>query len=315
MKPYSIDLRQKIVESYEQGEGSIRQLAERFKVSSDCVFRLLKRYHQEGTLAPKPYRGSASTLTDEHLEVLKALVEEDNDATLAQLTDRLAEKTNLRVHSSTIARALKKLRITRKKKSFKASEAYKEGKQQQRYDYWKTIQGINPANLVFIDEAGVNLAMALLYARSLCGQRAYAERPEKKGKNLSIIGAISLVGGFIAGLSFTGATDGDTFLWFVEEVLVPQLWPGAVVVMDNLSAHKVAGVEEAIEAVGARVIYLSPYSPDFNPIENFWSKLKGYLCSAATRTLEDLHEAISKGLELISLEDINSWFTHCCYCS
>ncbi len=83
----------------------------------------------------------------------------------------------------------------------------------------------------------------------------------------------------------------------------------------NLSAHKVAGVEEAIEAVGARVIYLSPYSPDFNPIENFWSKLKGYLCSAATRTLEDLHEAISKGLELISLEDINSWFTHCCYCS
>ena len=96
-------------------------------------------------------------------------------------------------------------------------------------------------------------------------------------------------------------------------VLVPQLWLGAVVVMDNLPAHKVIGVTEAIEAVGAKVIYLSPYSPDFNPIEHLWSKLKAYLRKVAARTKDVLHDAIREGLNLISLKDVRNWLTHCCY--
>ena len=85
--------------------------------------------------------------------------------------------------------------------------------------------------------------------------------------------------------------------------------------MDNLPAHKVEGVREAITAVGADVIYLPPYSPDFNPIENLWSKLKGYLRSAEARTHDTLHQAIQDGLNLINLEDIRNWFVHCCYCT
>ncbi len=97
--------------------------------------------------------------------------------------------------------------------------------------------------------------------------------------------------------------------------MAPQLWSGAVVVMDNLPAHKVDGVIEAIQAVGASVVYLSPYSPDFNPIENLWSKLKAHLRSVAARTRETLNDAVRDGLNLISLEDVRHWFTHCCYCT
>ncbi|NJL41326.1 MAG: transposase [Leptolyngbyaceae cyanobacterium SM1_4_3] len=114
---------------------------------------------------------------------------------------------------------------------------------------------------MFLDETGVNLAMVKGYGRALKGQRAYGAQPKATGKNVSIIGVMTLATGFLTGLSFEGGTHGDLFLWFVETVLCPCLWVGAVVVMDNLSAHKVAGVTAAIEAVGARVIYLSLTHP------------------------------------------------------
>lgn len=157
--------------------------------------------------------------------------------------------------------------------------------------------------------------MVNLYARALKGQRAYSKCPLKRGKNISVIGAMTIFDGFLTGLSFEGGTNGDTFLWFIETILVPKLWSGAVVVMDNLPAHKVQGVREAIAEAGATVVYLSPYSPDFNPIENLWSKLKSFLRSVEARTRETLHEAIRDGLQLITLKDIRSWFAHCCYCT
>ena len=104
--------------------------------------------------------------------------------------------------------------------------------------------------------------MINVYARAIKGQRAYSKRPLKRGKNVSIIGAMTLEKGFLTGLSFDGGTNGDLFLWFIEELLVPQLWTGAVVVMDNLPAHKVQGVKEAIVKAGAKLAYLSPYSPE-----------------------------------------------------
>ena len=168
---------------------------------------------------------------------------------------------------------------------------------------------------MFLDETGVNLAMVLMYARAQRGQRAYAQQPKRRGKHLSIVGAVSLKAGFLEGMSFTGSLNGDTFLWFIETVLCPVLWPDAVVVMDNLPAHKVEGVRQAIEAVGAQLVYLSPYSPDFNPIENLWSKLKGHLRAVEARSQDALHEAIAQGLNLITLKDVRNWFTHCCYCA
>jgi transposase len=111
----------------------------------------------------------------------------------------------------------------------------------------------------------------------------------------------------LGALTVEGGTNGDVFRVFVEQILVPCLWPGAVVVMDNLSAHKVKGIQEIIEAAGAKVVYLSPYSPDFNPIENCWSKLNQYLRAVASQTRDALETALTAGLELISLKDIRNW--------
>lgn len=173
---------------------------------------------------------------------------------------------------------------------------------------------VNPEDLIFIDETGINLALARTYARSLEGMRAYAARPYRRGQNVSLIGALSLKG-LLGAMTVKGGTNGDVFRAFVEQILVPCLWTGAVVVMDNLSAHKVKGIQETIEAAGAKIVYLSPYSPDFNPIENLWSFLKEYLRSVAARSHEALETAITDSLELISLKNIRSWFTHCCYCN
>ncbi len=120
--------------------------------------------------------------------------------------------------------------------------------------------------------------MTRRYARSLKGSRAYNEAPYQRGSNLTLIGAMALRG-MVGEMTLPGATDGLAFKTYVTQILIPNLWAGACVVMDNLPAHKIAGIRSAIEAVGATVVYLSPYSPDFSPIENCWSKVKEFLRS------------------------------------
>lgn len=127
-----------------------------------------------------------------------------------------------------------------------------------------------------------------------------------------MIGAMSTEG-MIAAMTFTGGTNASAFKTYVTQVLVPQLWPGACLIMDNFSSHKVAGIKEAIVAVGARLVYLSPYSPDFYPIENCWSKVKEFLRVQAARTYKELDQAITNALDTVTKKDIIGWFTHCCY--
>jgi transposase len=183
--------------------------------------------------------------------------------------------------------------------------------QQLRVEYWQVIGEVNIADLVFVDETGSNLAMTRRYARSFQGRRAYNDAPYQRGNNLTLIGAMALRG-LIGQMTLPGATDGLAFKTYVTQVLVPNLWVGACVVMDNLPAHKVTGIREAIEAVGATVVYLSPYSPDFSPIENCWSKVKEFLRARAARTYAQLDQAITDALAAVTLKDIIGWFTHCC---
>lgn len=139
--------------------------------------------------------------------------------------------------------------------------------------------------------------------------------PTSADTHLTLIGAMALKG-LVGEITFPGATDGLAFKTYVTQVLVPNLWAGACVVMDNLPAHKVTGIREAIEAVGATVVYLSPYSPDFSPIENCWSKLKEFLRARAARTYAELDSAITDALAAVTTKDIIGWFTHCsCYIS
>lgn len=117
----------------------------------------------------------------------------------------------------------------------------------------------------------------------------------------------------IAQVSLLGATDTLTFEAFVSQKLVPNLWKGACVIMDNCSIHKGAEIEELITKAGARLIYLSPYSPDFSPIENCWSKIKSVLRSIGARNYPDLINAIEQAFDRVSLDNIKGWFTHCCH--
>lgn len=164
----------------------------------------------------------------------------------------------------------------------------------------------------FIDESGFNLAMTPRYGRAPRGERAVGSVPINYGKNLTLIGALSL-SGLEALMTVEGATDGEVFRAYVEQGLCPTLQAGDVVIMDNLGAHKVKGIREAIEARGAEVIYLPPYSPDLNPIEKCWSKLKSAMRALGARTREGLEAAIAQVIESISESDALAWFTHCGY--
>jgi transposase len=174
------------------------------------------------------------------------------------------------------------------------------------------LAGVRAADLVFVDESGVNLAMTRTYARSLRGTRAFGSAPRNWGDNVSILSALSLRGP-LASMYLPGATNGPVFPTYLKQVLVPKLWQGAVVVMDNLGAHKVKGVQSLLESAGARLLYLPPYSPDFNPIEMAWSKFKNHLRTVAARTRRTLAQAIRAGLATITPDDACGFFRHCGY--
>ena len=129
---------------------------------------------------------------------------------------------------------------------------------------------------------------------------------------MTVLGALSLEG-MVEAMTIEGSTDGQVFSTFIEDVLVPALRPGQIVIMDNLSSHKVDGIQDAIEAVGARLEYLPPYSPDFSPIEKCWSKFKAILRAKAARTCEHLDQAITEAFDMITPQDARGWFAHCGY--
>jgi transposase len=161
--------------------------------------------------------------------------------------------------------------------------------------------------LVFLDESGCNIAMKREYARAPIGERAEDHKPASWGDNVSLVGAIGICG-LRTLMTLNGALDGESFLAFVEHFLVPELKPGDVVVMDNLSVHKRVGIREAIEAAGAELCYLPPYSPDFNPIEKCWSKMKSTLRSIAARTRETLDDAVAVAMSAVTASDAAGWF-------
>jgi transposase len=165
---------------------------------------------------------------------------------------------------------------------------------------------------VFQDESGATTEMTRRYGRAPRGERVAEGTPAGHWRTLTLLSAMSLEG-VMAAMTVESATDGDVFLTYVEQVLCPRLRPGQVVVRDNLPAHKVDGVRSLIEAVGAELLYLPPYSPDFNPIEQAWSKIKQQLRSAKARTLETLEAAITQALAQITIQNAAAWFAHCGY--
>ena len=171
---------------------------------------------------------------------------------------------------------------------------------------------VAPSKLVFIDETWTKTNMIKQYGRSPKSERLVDYAPLGHWKTSTFVGALR-VDGMTAPLVIDGPMNGETFLIYVKDTLCPTLKPGDVVVMDNLSSHKVKGVVEAIEAVGARVAYLPPYSPDLNPIENAFSKLKGLLRKYAERRIDGLWERIGDLVSRFTKKDCRNYFKHCGY--
>jgi transposase len=172
------------------------------------------------------------------------------------------------------------------------------------------MKGIEPDRLVFVDESGATTEMTRRYGRAPCGERVREATPAGHWSTLTLLGAMNRAG-MVASMTVESPTDGEVFLAYLDQVLCPALCPGQVV--DNLSAHKVEGVRQRIEAAGAELLYLPPYSPDFNPIEQAWSRIKQHLRSAKSRTVAALEQIIPQALQAITGQNASAWFSHCGY--
>jgi len=168
---------------------------------------------------------------------------------------------------------------------------------------------VDQRKLVFVDECSTNVRMAPLRARAPRGERAFGKVPKNWDKNITLISSISL-GGMGASMSIEGSADGDAFLLYVERFLCPTLKRGQIVVMDNLQVHKMKKVRELIEGRGCRLMFLPSYSPDFNPIEEAFSKIKALLRKAKVRSFEALVEATGTALLAVTKEDARGFFAH-----
>jgi transposase len=203
-------------------------------------------------------------------------------------------------------------RVAAQKKSLHASEQDTERVQQARASYREEVAPLAPQRFKFIDESGVNLAMTRLYGRAPRGERVIGAVPQNYGANVTMLASLGSQG-IEAMMTIEGATDTEVFRVYVEQVLRPTLHPGDIVIMDNLRAHKAAGIREAIEQTGARLLYLPPYSPDLSPIERCWAKLKTYLRKAKARTRKALDTAIAEALVTVTEADAHGWFAYSGY--
>jgi len=200
------------------------------------------------------------------------------------------------------------------KKTLHASEQEREDVAEARAQWKENQSALDVTKLVFIDETGTSTNMTRLRGRAPIGERCVASVPHGHWKTTTFIAGLR-VNEVTAPMVLDGPMDGDAFLVYVREFLCPTLKPGDTVIADNLGSHKVAGVREAIEAKGAEIRYLPPYSPDFNPIEKLFSKLKALLRKAATRTVEALWNEIGKLLRTFSASECKKYFESAGYVS
>ena len=299
MTPYSQDLRERILETVQRGEGSLRQIAQRFLVSLSFVVRLLQTYRRTGSIQPRPHRGgNPAALGPEDWERLRELVRQQPDATLEEWRQRLGVACS----TMAICRALKKMGLPLKKKVPRAAEQGRPDVQERRQEFGAELAGVDPHRLVFVDECGANTAMTRTHGRAPVS----ANTP---GKWDAITRTCGLrLSGVTAALAFPGATNTEMVENDVADVLVPELKPGDVVIWDNPQPHQSDEAIEAVKGAGARVVPLPPYSPDLTPIEEMFSKVKGAMRSAAARTTETVYAAFCSALHDVTPEDIAGWF-------
>jgi transposase len=310
-RAYSSDLRERLTAAVTTGM-SRNEAADVFSVAISTAVKWMQRLCDTGSAAAKRCGGSTSPL-EQHAERILAIVRERPDATLKEIVAVL-RKEGIHTSKSALDRFLARHKITRKKKSLRAAEQKRKDVARARRK-WIREQGLlDPAKLVFIDETSVNTNMVRLYGRGPSGVRLVDDVPFGQWETLTFVSALRH-DGMVAPMLIEGPMNGELFLAYVEQCLAPTLKPKDIVVVDNLTSHKVAGVAEAIEAAGATLRYLPQYSPDLNPIEMPFSKFKAYLRKLAQRTIPGIRRGVRSFLSSLKGQECANYLRHAGYAS
>src|ERR1700751_2229237 len=273
-RAYEDDLRRKIFEAHAKGHGSFRTLAAVFGVSLGYVEKIFRQRQASGQPERVRYKpGPKSRLTGEVSARIATLVERHPDLTVSRVTRTTCSRHRRKDELVDGPAVVRPAGSAAEKKSLHAVERDTEANRKRREEFLERIRAIPPERLIYLDESGVTTSMTRRYGRCVGGRRIHEATPGGHWKILTIVSAMS-TRGLIATMTIEEPTDADIFLAYVEQVLCPELRSGDVVVMDNLSSHKAEGVRTWIENQGAELIYLPSYSPDLNPIEKAWAKLK-----------------------------------------
>ena|SRR6516165_1860274 len=307
-KAYSADMRQRVIERVESG-ASRREAAEHYEVSPSTAVIWVKCFRESGRCAAKPRGGSTSPL-EKHADFLLALIEVEPDLTLDEVVCAMREH-KIPGSRTAVWRFFQRHKITFKK-TVRAAEQQRADIAQARRR-WMREQGLfDPARLVFIDETSANTKMARLHGRCVRGERLVDFVPQGHWKTITFVAALRH-NGMTAPCTIDGAMTGKRFLAYVERRLAPTLKRNDIVMIDNLPAHKAAGVREVIEARGASLRYLPKYSPDLNPIEMPFSQMKAHLRKACERTVPRLRRRMGSYARNLTAREAANYFRHAGY--
>ena len=286
-----------------------KEVAKCFAVDTSTVYRLIQRMNATGSVDTRTYlRGRKPSLNQENIQQIDLLIQKQPDVTLKEIIETL----DLSVSDETVRKAILKLGYVYKKKSLHALKQERPRRERKEALLEKGIPEYDVNHLVFLDESGVNTDMTRPYARALEGQRAVDSTPVNTPSSTTVLSSVQ-IDGETAYTTYQGSTTAEKFAEYLKTKLFPTLKPDSIIIMDNMRSHHAKNVKLILEESGFRYLYLPPYSPDLNPIEKLWSKIKAFLRKAKVRNAKELPCTIKNAFATISQSDCQGWFSACGY--
>jgi transposase len=308
MKPYSQDLRARIF-SYSLTH-TVRETAKIFQVSPNTVYLLTRLFIETGSLNPRdtPLE-HPHLITPEGEMYLSLLLSKENDLTLAELCDRYEQAYGVRISIGTMYNTLEHLNITRKKKTFSDPKKNSDAAKAEKENYDAQLKTIEPDKRFYLDETGSCLNMILLYGRSKIGKRTYDQKPTYPSTTVSTAAILSEEG-MKSRYTYTGSLNAKVFIFYLDTYVLPTLKIGQTLIMDRHPVHRAMSVQKYLKENNIKFLFLPAYSPELNPIEEAFSKIKQYIKKQKARTIDELLNVLKNAFELITVNDIAGYFNH-----
>ncbi|WP_092573512.1 IS630 family transposase [Rhizobium lusitanum] len=310
-RPLSNDLRKRVVDAIAAGE-SCRSVASRFGIAVSSAVKWSQRYRSSGSVAPGKMGGHRKRVLEPYRTFIAERIHQTPHLSLHALKEELAAR-GVKVSHDTVWQFLRREGLRFKKTLFALEQARADiARRRQRWRSWQT--GLDPRRLVFIDETWIRTNMAPLRGWGPRGKRLRGFAPHGRWRTLTFLGALRC-DRLTAPCVFDGPINGQCFRAYVEQQLLPVIEPGDIVVMDNLGSHKSVAIRQMIRNAGARLWYLPPYSPDLNPIEQAFAKIKHWMRLAQKRTIDDTWRYIGHLVKTIEPNECNNYFVNAGYAS